>query len=198
VRDLLSSIFQWEEHRPRSYELFDHPWLAAYPDIAELKKSNAISQYPYERAEEMRNETNRLLGVRRRMFRHFKLFREDRKRQPAKQATEIANLEGVLENAQRFIGTRPYGIHEIRENVKGQHVVERLYKEEYWPRLYKFNPLKCNYLGINRTYCKPRQYPVMTNLLRLANKTIPAYGPPPPRKGKDKSDRQDLEITDLD
>lgn len=59
---------------------------------------------------------------------------------------------------------------------------ERLYKEEYWPELHVFNPIKCRYLGINRLYCKTRTYPVAVNLARLADKFIPTYGPPPPRK----------------
>jgi hypothetical protein len=159
-----------------------------------MKSNNAIGRYTHERAEEMRNEAARLLNVRKRMFRHFKLFREDRQRQPANQAIEMSTLPGVLSNAQRFIGSRPYGLHEIQENIKDQHVVERLYREEYWPRLYKFNPLKCNYLGINRVYCKPRQYPVMTNLMRLADKDIPSYGLPPPKKLDDEEDSHALEL----
>jgi len=195
AKSLLLDIFQWEPHRTRTFEILEHPWLSSNnPEIADMKKSNAIGRFNHERAEEIRDEPLRLLNVRRRMFRHFKLFREDYLRQPQVQQAEITRLEGVLSNSKRFLGPRPYGLFEIKGNVQELQKEERLYKEEYWPRLYKFSPMKCQYLGINRTYCKARQAPVVSNLNRLANKDIPSYGLPPPRRGNG-DDKHALEIS---
>lgn len=160
-----------------------------------MKKSNAIGRFTHEQAEEIRNEPIRMMNIRRKMFKHFKLFREDYLRQPQVQEEEINKLEGVLSNSKRFLGPRPYGTHEVKENLEELQKEERLYKEEYWPKLYKFNPLKCKYLGINRKYCKQKEYPVETNLNRLGHKEIPSYGAPPPKKWDAEEDKHALEFS---
>lgn len=74
-------------------------------------------------AENVVNAQMHMLKLRRRMFKNFKLFREDYLRQPALQEEELARAPKILENATRFLGPRPYGITELRENILEQHKV---------------------------------------------------------------------------
>ncbi|XP_035707045.1 calcium/calmodulin-dependent protein kinase [Folsomia candida] len=180
----LKKIFTWERYRPRTFELLDDPWLSGWneAEVEKMKNSNAIGRFTHEHAEKLKNEPKRMLLLKRRMFKHFKLFREDYTRQPTIQGGEVLEIHKTLGNAQRFLGPTSYGVFEVKENVMEQHKAERLYKEEYWPVLYAFNPIKCKYLGINRLYCKPRTFPVQVNLERLADKNIVSYGLPPPRR----------------
>ncbi len=83
-----------------------------------MKLSNAIGRFTHEEAEKLRNEPKRMLHLRRRMFKHFKLFREDYTRQPTIQDIEMGTLHQTLSNAQRFLGPTSYGVFEVKQNVK--------------------------------------------------------------------------------
>jgi hypothetical protein len=128
AKNLLSKIFQWEQNRPRTFELLDDPWLRTdkEEEVEQMKVSNAIGRFTHEEAEKRQSEPKRLLALRRRMFKHFKLFREDYMRQPAIQQQEFATIHTTLSTAQRFLGTRPFGLHEVKQNLTDLHKVTYL------------------------------------------------------------------------
>ncbi|ODM98540.1 Testis-specific serine/threonine-protein kinase 2 [Orchesella cincta] len=197
---LFDAIFSPEERRPRTWELFDFDWVNGDPDTPSMKKANAIGRYTHEKAKAILNEKARMLKIRKQLFKRYRMFRTDMLRQPNYQVAEMRRAEGMLDTAEGLFGHKPFLQHELPYNFTTLHEYEKLHKNEYWPSLFQFNPIKCKHLGIRRLYCNinPDPKDMVGNLLKLQDKRVKQYPVPPHKNDPPKRPPLNLEYLDID
>lgn len=197
---LFENLFQPEEFRPRTWELFDYEWIASDPNAPTMKRQNAIGRFTHEKAKAILNEKARMLKIRKQLFKRFRLFRADLNRQPNYQQTEKSKADGMLTAATELIGHKPFSTNQLEYNFETLHDYEKLHKNEYWPSLFQFNPIKCKHLGIRRNYCEIKQDPkdMVGNLLKLQDKKVKEYPLPPSPNDPPKRPPLNLEYIEID
>lgn len=197
---LFEDLFQIEDHRPRTFELFDYEWVQSDPNAATMKRQNAIGRFTHEKAKAILNEKARMLKIRKQLFKRFRLFRTDVSRQPNFQRAEMTQVRKMLDAAKDLIGHKPFSANQLSYNFDTLHDYEKLHKNEFWPSLFQFNPIKCKHLGIRRNYCQFRPDPqdMVGNLLKLQNKKIKQYQVPPNKNDPPRRPPLNLEFVEID